>query len=685
MLKVENGSLLIKNGALNCKICIKFHTDDNHFSLIAKLLESNERIVKIEWTSADFPGTIGQTFFLDQKQDILQSRFEFEVKTSQKIQGICKQEFQLEPALSPYFMIPGNVYGTNNLANSKSIQPQLNYRGDICYPKTPTYFTRADRSTHNTVLSIDDNSIIAVRIDESTWQDSTPYFNGLGIDTNNDNPYDVIALTLGYQHFPLHYFGKVYEGSVSKESETYDITYAPESTYKTQGHIYINTAKNLFAYEDALKYFYSEIHTPPNNNVERETAINDLTHALITDTYIQEHHYFPTVLSGEAPNVENAGDMAWTGGMQVAYPLLRAASYVEEAKHIALDFINHLVDEGMNEKAGMFYESKLGDEWRVSGWWKKDLVVYSRNNERLDCAHSAYINGQATCYLLKSFQYAEEQGWQVAQDKWFTTAKGIIDRVIAQQRYDGALGVYFDPRNGEAIYFNSFQGAWFLAGIAELAKITKEKKYIEIFDRANDFYFAFLERVEVWGTPIDTQDAVDEEGNLAYITALKTMHEVTQRDSLLSQLVHALNYEYTWKFAYNTRHVNEPLKSLKWPSCGGSITSSHNIHVHQMGNLIAEEMYYAYKLTQDPYILSRLNDTINWGLGAYNNGDERWGYGKKGWATEQFYHTDGVQDYEDRISEGGIWKDYLSWAAACVLLSSVSNIDDEHYRPVNVK
>jgi len=87
---------------------------------------------------------------------------------------------------------------------------------------------------------------------------------------------------------------------------------------------------------------------------------------------------------------------------------------------------------------------------------------------------------------------------------------------------------------------------------------------------------------------MDTGDAVDEEGNLAYITGLATLHKATEEKKYLDHLLHALHYEFSWKFAYNTRFENEPLKSLNWSSCGCSITSTHNLYIHQMGNLITE-------------------------------------------------------------------------------------------------
>ena len=218
-------------------------------------------------------------------------------------------------------------------------------------------------------------------------------------------------------------------------------------------------------------------------------------------------------------------------------------------------------------------------------------------------------------------------------------------------------------------------------GVAELAMITGEEKYFEAFHKGEPFYTDYMEAMEPWGMPMDIQGAVDEEGNLAYVTALTTMHQLTQDQGLLDKLVHALHYEFTWKFPYNTRHENEPLRSMKWSSSGGSVTSTHNVHIHQMGNLIAEEIYYVYEQTGDDYILSRLKDTLNWGLGTYNVEDNHFGFGKKGWATEQFFHTDAVQDNPARIEDGGIWPDYLPWAASCVLLSSAVDIPDQYYLP----
>ncbi len=635
--------------------------------------------VSIIWYHPSF-GKIEQLMDYSSVNDDCLGNYSLRAISNHDCSAIISQTYAFVPQKEPYFMIPGTFYGTNNSKNSKSKQVQLNYRGDINYPKTPVLYTRADRSTHNAVISIFNDMVLGIRINESTDIDEDYYYNGLGIDTLNFDPFDRIAVTIGFQHFPVHYYGKLGTDSHTDQPERSYIPFKKEVAVNTFGHIYCGVAKNRFAYEKVITAFYNTIHQPPENDVSRNKAIEDLTHALLHDAFSYKYNYFPTVLSGGYADTGIAGDSGWTGGMQVVYPLVRASKFVRKTQNFTIEYINNFIANAVNPKTGFFYENKDKDTWNVSGWWKDDLILYNRKLEKLKSAHSAYVNGQACCYLLKSYQFAKTEGWKVkGLESWLATCKEIVDNVIEQQRYDGALGVYFDPENGEAVYYNSFQGVWFLAAIAELAKITRDSTYFEIFNNANRFYYKFLENVELWGTPIDTRDAVDEEGNLAYVTALKTMHEINDNEETLEQLMHALHYEFSWKFAYNTKFKNEPLKSLNWSSCGGSITSSHNIHIHQMGNLIAEEIYYAYKQTNDDYILDRLKDTLNWGLGTYNREDGYFGYGKKGWATEQFFHSDGKQDDPARIVDGGIWYDYLSWAAACVLLSLVSDIQNDVY------
>lgn len=596
--------------------------------------------------------------------------------------GVLELRCSFAPRTEPFFMIPGNLYGTNNILNSKSVQPQLNYRGEIAYPRTPVYYTRADRSSHLTVLSVADSAVVALQIGESTISRESKWFNGLGIDTRGFDGRDSISVFCGHRHFPVRYIGKVPGGRHTRGPEWGCIPFRSGHDMTTEGLLYLGRADTRFAYEGALREIYWSLRDHPGNFVDRQEAGRVLARALVEDAYDGTHHYFPTVLSGAHPDTSTAGDTAWTGGLQVAYPLLRANRFHPQAVDVVIDYVEHLLASGINQESGLFYESKHRDRWRVSGWWAQADSHFSRSLEPLAEVHSAYVNGQACCYLLKAYRYAREAHLDIPNiERWLQTCRSVIAHVYHQQRADGALGAFFDPHGGTAVSYGGFQGAWFLAAGAELCSLSEDEALQARLNSAEEHYFSRLRTLELWGTPLDTGDAVDEEGILAYITAAKTMHESTGRDELLDHLVRALNYEFSWKFAFNTRHVNEPLKSLDWKSAGGSITSSHNIHIHQMGNLIVEELYYAFLKTGDSYLKARLEDTLNWGLGTFNTNGNDFGFGRPGWATEQFFHSDGVQDEATRVGEGGIWPDYLSWAASCVLLSIAANIPDELYSP----
>ncbi len=603
------------------------------------------------------------------------------IKTCDAIISIAFR-FRSSEAQIPFFMIPGVLYGSNNLANCKGQQVQFNYHGDISWPKTSVYLTRADRSSHNAVVMVHKDGVFGVRIDEATYDELGNFvqYSGLGLDCSNKDHFDRIVVTLGYQHFPKKYHGNV-SPATTELAQFSAAHWIAGQNYQIGGQLYLNVLQSeaeqvgwpaRFGYEDCLVYFYQCMHQAPGKRGSYLDAVKDLAEALMA-SYNKCFHLFP-VIHGSPGFSEDFGVSSWTGGMQVAYPLLRASPYVQGAKQIALDFINDLVDHGLHQASGLFYEAKQADQWQIMGWWKGKLSYYNPAGQAVEEFFSAYVNGQASCYLLKSYSFImqEFKNDHAACDlarRCLTRVQTLLDRVIDKRRYDGAFGVYYDL-DANVLSYNGFQGAWFLAALAQLYAITKDARYQEAFEYSAEYYHTFFQTLEPWGTPIDANDAVDEEGNLAYITALACYHQSSKQAHILDRLLHAIHYEFSWKFAYNTRHQNEPLKSLNWPSSGGSLTSSHNIHLHQMGNLITEEIFYAYQLSQDSYLHSRLLDTFEWGLRTHNSFDGEFGYGKKGWASEQFYHSDGVQNTHEHLEDGGIWPVYLTWAASCVLLSS---------------
>ena len=79
-------------------------------------------------------------------------------------------------------------------------------------------------------------------------------------------------------------------------------------------------------------------------------------------------------------------------------------------------------------------------------------------------------------------------------------------------------------------------------------------------------------------------------------------------------------------------------------------------------------MLYAAELTGDPYIRSRLIDTVRWGLTAYLHHDGDYGWGKKGMVTERFCYTDSL--LLERFPDGtpaSTWFCAHPWAAGSIL------------------
>ncbi len=593
---------------------------------------------------------------------------ELTVRTAEPFLVECDFEFE-KTGNAPYFMIPGVLYGTNNL-KSGGDQPKLDYAGKIGGANdsiSSKFSTRSDRSSHPGVITVDDKIVRLVGVREimrgAEYESKDVYESrfvntGLLLDTSEKTK-DVVGFTLGYEHFPRRYKGKV-PFEKAPQANRYRFGWIKNLTGKrlsVKTFYFADAAKDLRDSAKAVRAYYYNLHESPAKRATRQEALEKLTRAQTDDAFLPDRRIF--YVTAKNPG---EGDIAWTGGMQNAYPLLKAALKLKDrrAEAAATAFIDNLTNNAMNERANLFYEANVNGKWQVTGWWN-----YPN--------HTAYLNGQASYYVLKSYELTGRKN-----RKWLDAARDVIDTAVKSQNRDGAYAAQFDAANGRGIIYDEFQGAWFAPGAALLAKITGEKRYETSASKALRHYNEWHKRGELYGTPMDTKNAVDEEGNLAFIVGCAELHKLTNNPEILRMAKDALDWEWTWKFAYNTVHTNEPLRALKWSSAGGSITSTHNVHIHAMGNLVAGEIYYFSTKLPDQYIADRLRDTCIWGLGTFNRFDGEFGFGKTGWATEQFFHSDAVQDVNEPF-DGGVWYDFLPWSAACILLNVTENIPNRFF------
>jgi hypothetical protein len=87
-----------------------------------------------------------------------------------------------------------------------------------------------------------------------------------------------------------------------------------------------------------------------------------------------------------------------------------------------------------------------------------------------------------------------------------------------------------------------------------------------------------------------------------------------------------------------------------------------------MGSNLVDELLYYLDNCEDDYIRDRLEDTVHWGCQTYNTYDKEYGYGKKGWMSERFCHSDGLltQTYDDGTI-ASTWFCLMPWASSCII------------------
>ena len=167
---------------------------------------------------------------------------------------------------------------------------------------------------------------------------------------------------------------------------------------------------------------------------------------------------------------------------------------------------------------------------------------------------------------------------------------------------------------------------------------------------------------------MDTWKAPDQEGNLAFMKLARMLHEATGRAEYLVMLEDAAHYEYLWRYAFRAVPEIMPLKGSSWNSCGGSVTSVSNPHIHPMGVLVTEELYYLAEKTGNELHRMRAEDGMAWIMNSLELYPKVTGCGCYGITTERYCPSDGLTDF--CYSDGrpsSLWYSYNAWAAANTL------------------
>ncbi len=574
----------------------------------------------------------------------------------------------------PRFFLPGFMYGSNRgeaPLDGKNEFPRLR-AGDKNKPASPWWMVRSDRLSHPVALVYEQGRLYGLSASpyfilknqqKTAWKPGEMgefcQYSGFMCSMEQGS----IGYTLGYENAPWHF---IESHDVRERMPLSDNCFYLSSGEEVTFEIYLYD----FEVEDERSVYqtvqavYEQYHEAPRKASGLKDTVSDLVLAVSEDAWLsKEHNYSGFVFENPDGSLHyhKLSSISWTNGLAVAVPALLSGLRLqnEKIREQALECIDHIVQNSMNPASGLPYESCNDGIWSNQGWW------YDRMHTP---GHASYLIGQALFYILKAYDY-EKRLINCEHSDWMEFAKKVIYKVEQTKNTDHEYPYIFSNTTGAGLEYDSMAGAWCMAASAYYCLLEKDFTYLEGLKQSEKHYYdTFIKKAECYGGPLDTDKAVDSEGVLAYIRACRLLHLITVEERYLEHLKDAICYEFTFKFCYNSPVKTPPLSNVGWSSCGGSITSVANPHIHPMSSTVTDELLYYIRHKSNPYIESRLKDTILWSCQTYNRFEKEYDYGRKGWMSERFCYSEGLlkEKYPDG-SAASTWFALMPWASGCIL------------------
>lgn len=601
------------------------------------------------------------------------------VKTLISITNNAKTEFtgiiHIELLLScdnPRFFLPAFMYGLNRGEFPQNVPhnfPRL--RKTMSYPSSPFWFTRSDRLSHPVALVFDNNKVLGFNaspylINENNskiqWEPSKhgDFCQYTGFSCNYET--NSIGYTLGYENAPWLFVQSKRSFEREKLSDNCIALYSCETIAFTM-EFYNYPADDETGINGAIENVYYKYHQQPRDVLNVFAATKLLSRAIYDYSWIEEDKNYSTFVFEKENGFERRAltSTSWTNGLSVAVPMFISGIRLGDnnMKQQAQKCIDNIVRNSINPKSQLPFDACVNGVWSTKGWWYDGLGT---------AGHTAYIIGQSVYYILKAYKYDKEKN-NCVHDAWLLFAAKIMEKVEKEKNTDKEYPFIFSENTGAGLEYDALGSAWCLAAGAYLCCLTnKTDNLLELEQSEEHYYNAYVKHMECYGAPLDTSKATDSEGILAYIRAVRLLHELTKKDKYLAHLRDALCYEFTFKFCYNSPIKIPPLSTIGWSSCGGSVTSVANPHIHPMSSSVAGEILYYCTHQNDDYIRQRLNDVIKWGCQTFNTYDKEFGHGKIGWMSERFCHCQGLvcEKYADG-TPASTWFAQMAWAGASIL------------------
>lgn len=594
-------------------------------------------------------------------------------RNSNRWSGIIHIKYKFK-ADNPRFYMPGFMYAQNRGDAPMDVLnefPRLR-SGISNRPASSWWMTRSDRLSHPVSLCFENDTIrgiigspylITKKDKQLQW---APNLSG---EFNQYCGYTCsisdcsVGYTLGYEDAP-YFFLKSKNVEVREPENKNCVHLLPGESVKVIIEIIDCSNSNLLDINKAIEYVYWKYHQSPRKVNTVENTVLDLSEAIYRDAFLPEYSAYSGQVFEMADGkyrYNNIFSLSWTNGLAVSVPVLAAALRTknQQMRNQAIGSINKIIDNCLNPITKLPYGNFSNGKWDNKGWWFDGMYIGG---------HSGYLIGQAMYYILKAYELEKNLNDEI-HEGWLEFVENILSKTSKSTNGVGEYPYVLSEKNGSGIEYDALGSSWLLTAEVYHALLTNNRYNIDKLKDSEQFYYDyFIKELECYGGPLDTDKATDSEGVLSFIRTARLMHELTNDPKYLMHLYDALNYEFTFKFCYNSPIKINPLKKVGWSSCGGSITSIANPHIHPMSSTIIDELIYYVEQTNDAYVKSRLIDVICWSKQTYNIYDKEYDFGKKGWMSERFCHSEGLltQKYNDG-SLASTWFCLMPWASASIL------------------
>lgn len=602
-----------------------------------------------------------------------QAKVRIQNENKTKWSGVIHVELPFNK-VNPRYFLPAFMYGRNRGECPQNVPNEFpRLREETKRPSSPWWMVRGDRLSHPVALAYDTGKVYGFS--------GSPYFissNGIKQQWKPEIEGEfyqyagytcslskgTVGYTLGYENAPL-LFIKSHDvrDRASLSNNCFELEHG--ETVEFTLDLYEFDAENEMDINQVIEEVYYRYHQKPRDASDVITTVTDLSNAVYQDAWLPEDLNY----SGQVFEDKNSGgyrynkiiSIAWTNGLPVATPMLMAALRLgnESMRQQALSCITNIIENSLNPVTGLPYEAYSDGKWSNSGWWFDGMHTPG---------NSSYLIGQSLFYILKAYDY-EMRLKNYPHEDWLTFVKEILMKVEKTKNTDSEYPFILSEKTGAGIEYDAFSGTWCMAALAYYCWLTGDRSHLESLKKSEKHYYeAYIKQMECYGAPLDTDKATDSEGILAYIKAVRFIHLLTGEKQYLEHMRDAICYEFSFKFCYNSPVKVPPLSRIGWSSCGGSVTSIANPHIHPMSSNVVDELLYFVENTEDKYVQDRMIDTIRWGCQTYNTYDKEFDYGKKGWMSERFCHSEGL--LSERYSDGSLastWFCLMPWASGSII------------------